>query len=202
MWRRGKVIWSPVEVEYLKKNKDQPVSQLSIALAKTKTAVTNKLKELKGIKPKTQGKQNKISRIGKRKDLGGLFLRSGWEANVARWLKHKKYTYMYEPKVFPFFGVPGQKDVKHGTINYVPDFRIDKGKDYKWLEVKGMLKASDKTRIRRFKKYYPDEFKKLVAVVGSKSTKAAKFFQEMGVPIMAYYNDLNKEFKDSIPNWE
>ncbi len=202
MWNNRKIVWSPVEVDYLKENKDRPISQLSIALAKSRNAVTRKLNELKGIKPKTQGKRNIISRIGKRKDLGGLFVRSGWEANTCRWFNHKKINYLYEPKTFPFFGIAGQKDVKHGTIHYVPDFRIEQGRTYKWVEVKGMLKSSDKTRIRRLKKYYPEEFKKLVAIVGSKSTKAAEFFKEMNVPIMAYYNDLNKEFKDSINHWE
>ena len=203
MWSRRKIVWSPVEVEYLKKNMDsERVDQLSIALAKSKNAVTNKIKELKGQKVPKKSKRKTISRIGKRKDLGNQFFRSGWEANVARWFKSKKIEYMYEPKQFPFFGIPGQKDIKHGTINYVPDFRIEEGKDYKWIEVKGMLKSSDKTRIRRFKKYYPNEFKKLEAIVGSPKTKAAIFFKEMDVPIRAYYNELNKEHKDSIKDWE
>ena len=46
-----------------------------------------------------------------------------------------------------------------------------------WIEIKGMLDSQSETAIRRFKKYYPEEFKKLKAVVGRKNTKADKFFK-------------------------
>ena len=71
-----------------------------------------------------------------------------------------------------------------------------------WVEVKGPLSRQDKTRIRRFKKYYPKEFKKLVAIVGRPGTEADKFYKEAGVPILAYYNELKKKYKDKIEHWE
>ncbi len=189
---RNKVTWSPVEIDFLKANRDTiDTNQLSLALAKSRNAVKNKLLELDGkLVVKAAGK--KRTNIGKRKDLGEFF-RSSWEANVARWLKSKALSYEFEPRVFTFEGV------KHGTVSYCPDFKLADGT---WIEVKGMLDGRDKTRVRRFKKHYPEEFKKLVAVVGSPSTSAAKFFVSMGVPILAHYNQLNKACKDTIPNWE
>lgn len=193
MWRRGPIIWSPVEVDYLKVQRNlQPIDQLAIALAKSRNAVSNKMKELDGKPVKKTGK-GKI-KIGKRKDLG-IFLRSAWEANTARWFKSQNKSFMYEPKNFIF------DKFKHGTVSYVPDFRIEGPAGYHWVEVKGMLKGSDKTRIRRFKKFYPQEFAQLVAICNP-NTESDKFFKEMGVPILAYYRDLDKTFKGVIEHWE
>ena len=188
---RGKVKWSPVEVEYLKEHRDDmPINQLTIALAKSRNAITRKLNELDG--KVTTVKRNKKSYIGKRKDLDGQFMRSRWEANVARWLNYKNRRWEYEPEVFFFDGI------KHGTVSYLPDFKVGT----LWLEVKGQLNPKGKTAVRRFKKFYPQEFKKLRAVVGRRGTQADQFFIEMGVSIMAYYNELDKKYKDTIPNWE
>jgi len=194
MWAR-KVIWSPVEIDYLKVNRDLPVNQLSLSLAKTRNAIAVKLREIDGRPYKQQGKKNKFSRIGKRKDLG-IFLRSSWESNFCRYLKHHNQSFMYEPKVFLF------ENVKHGTVSYVPDFRVESPSgDYNWIEIKGMLKSSDKTRIRRFKKLYPEDFVRLKAVCNP-NTAAEKFFLEMNVPILAHYRSLDKQYKDVIPHWE
>ncbi len=194
MFRFRTVTWSPVEETYLKSHKDEPIQQLSIALAKSNNAVKKKLYELKHGKPAPGTKKSgKRTKIGKRKDLN-LFVRSGWEANVARWIKHQGKTYKYEPEVFVF------KGIKHGTVSYCPDFYIVE--DDTWIEVKGQLMAKDRTRINRFKKLYPAEFKKLKAIVGRPSTAAAKFFQKLEVPILAYYADLDKEFSTVVKSWE
>ena len=191
MFRRGKVVWSPVEIDYLKAHRDDmTANQLSLALAKTRAALKRKLDELDG-KVVSKAKKNKKSMIGKRLDLNQFF-RSNWEANVARWFNYKNKTWEYEPKVFVF------QDIKHGTVSYCPDFKVGT----LWVEVKGYLDPKGKTAIRRFKKYYPKEFKKLRAIVGSPNTQAAKFFKEMGVPIMAYYNDLKKKHSKTIEHWE
>lgn len=79
--RFQKIIWSPVEVEYLSKHRDDPLNQLTVALSKSRNAINNKLAELDG-KP-VKGKQKKSgkgTKIGKRKDLFNTFVRSGWEA--------------------------------------------------------------------------------------------------------------------------
>lgn len=195
MFRRGPIKWSPVEVEYLKENRDTPMNQLTVALAKSRNAIKRKLDEIDGKPP--PAKKNKVSRIGKRNDICDasgkpMFFRSGWEANVARWLTHKKKTWEYEPQVFFFDGI------KSGTMSYCPDFKTPST----WIEVKGQLTGQGKTAIRRFKKYYPEEFKKLRAIVGRKNTKADKFFKELGVPVIAYMNELDKAHKNTVPHWE
>lgn len=200
---RQKIIWSPVEVDYLKAHKDDPINQLTVALSKSRNAINKKLAELRGTSPATNkksGPKNKKSNIGKRKDLG-IFLRSGWEADCLRYLKTIKIVSLveYEPTVFSFapFGV------LKGTVSYCPDFKMTfLDGTYVWIEVKGFLKRQDKTKINRFKKYFPAEFAKLRAITGSENTTATKFFKSIGVPIYAYYNDLKKEYKDKIPYWE
>ena len=188
---RGKVKWSPVEIEFLKENRETlSVNQLTIALAKSRNAIKVKLNEIDG--KVVSVKRNKKSYIGKREDLNGQFMRSRWEANVARWFNHKKKVWSYEPEVFFFDGV------KHGTVSYLPDFKVGT----LWVEVKGQLDPKGKTAVRRFKKFHPKEFKKLRAIVGRPGTQADIFFKELEVPIMAYYHELDRKFKDKIPNWE
>jgi len=191
MFNRGRVIWSPVEVDYLKLHReDMTETQLSLALAKTRAAVKRKCQGPEGKVFTT--KKNKKSVIGKRADLNQFF-RSNWEANVARWLNHRGKNWEYEPKVFSFL----EHGVKRGTVSYCPDFKVGNV----WLEVKGYLDNKGKTAIRRFKKFYPKEFKKLRAIPGSPNTQAAKFFKEMDIPIMANYNELKKKFSD-LEHWE
>lgn len=190
--RFHKVVWSPVETDYLKAHReDMSLNQLSLALAKSRNAVTRKLGELDG-KPITKAK-NKRSVIGKRLDLNQFF-RSNWEANCARWFNKQGKEWAYEPEVFSFL----DHGIKRGTVSYCPDFKVGT----LWVEVKGMLTTKGKTAIKRFKKFYPKEFKKLRAIVGRPGTKADKFFKEMGVPIMGYVNELDKKYKNTLPNWE
>jgi hypothetical protein len=196
--------WSPVELEYLKTHQNDPQGQLSIALGKSTNAVKNKLWELEHGYPKPSAKRSgKGTKIGKRVDLG-IFLRSGWEADFMRYLKHEKFEdseIEYEPQTFTYT----QFGIKHGTIHYVPDFKVQnfkKNGEYSWVEVKGFLKAEDKVKLRRFKKYYPEEFAKLVIVCGSEKTATYKFCKELGVKKIIVFNDLRKKYKDKIPNWE
>lgn len=190
--RFHKVVWSPVETDYLKAHRNNMnINQLSLALAKSRNAITRKLAELDG-KPITK-KKNRKSVIGKRADLNQFF-RSNWEANVARWFNHQGKSWSYEPKVFSFL----EHGIKRGTVSYCPDFLAGA----LWIEVKGMLDPRGKTAIKRFKRYYPKEFKKLRAIVGRPGTKADKFFKEIGVPVMAYINELEKKFKDKLEHWE
>ena len=215
MFRRAKVVWSPVEEEYLKAHPSEPLDQLCIALSKSKNAVTRKRAEQSGKAPVVTKVRKTISNIRRREDLN-LFLRSGWEANVARWLKSKGIDWEYEPETFFY------TKFKHGTVSYTPDFKVRGGlvrlsregeslpswrktkSSYSWIEVKGFLKKSYETRFRRFKKYYPEEFKKLIVIVGSKNTKAAKFFADVGVPEknIIGYNVLNKEGAKTVEFWE
>lgn len=187
---RGKVKWSPVEIDFLKKNRKKlSVNQLSLALAKSRNAINRKCDELDG-KVVAQ-KRSKRSVIGRRADLNQFF-RSNWEANAARWFNNEGIAWEYEPEVFFF------KGIKRGTVSYCPDFRLGD----EWVEVKGLLDTKGRTAIRRFKKFYPEEFKKLKAIVGRPGTAADKFFKAEGVPILAYINELDKKYRKIIANWE
>ncbi|MEK6883315.1 MAG: hypothetical protein AABY22_27050 [Nanoarchaeota archaeon] len=196
MFRFPAIKFSPCEIDWLKANRDtRSINEISLYIGKSRNAIKNKLLELDGKAPK-KGKKNKISRIGKRDDIvidnKTQFFRSSWEANVARWLIWEKKNWKFEPKVFVF------EEIKQGTVSYCPDFQLDNN----WLEIKGMLDGNSQTAIRRFKKYYPEEFAKLQTIVGRPNTKADKFFKKMGVPVIAYISDLDKKYKSVIPNWE
>lgn len=199
--RKTSIIFSPVEIEFLTSNySNLPLDQLCIALSKSRAALNRKIDEL-NLNPNSKRKQstktktkNNKSKIGKRKDLNNLFLRSGWEANILRLLNYRNQKWIYEPKTFFFEGL------KHGTVNYTPDIYLPE--EDIWIEVKGFLKTEDKVKIRRFKKYFPEESKKLRVVVGGEKTKTAEFFIKENIPIIEYYNQLNKTYKNVIPFWE
>lgn len=118
---------------------------------------------------------------GEREDLGGLYMRSRWEANVARFLDILILTgdiafWEYEPETFTY-------PVKRGIRKYTPDFRVVRtdGSHY-WLEVKGWMDKPSKIKIKRFGIHYPKE---TLLILDEKQ-----------------YKVMEKEFKDVIPNWE
>lgn len=92
---------------------------------------------------------------GKRKDLG-IYVRSTWEANYARYLNWligigeiKKWE--YEVDTFEFH------KIKKGTRFYTPDFKItNKDGSIEYHEVKGYMDKRSQTKLNRMKKYYPD----------------------------------------------
>lgn len=202
--RFNKVVWSPVEEAFLKKNKKRvALNQLTIQLAKSRNAITKKIAELEGKVPlPAVGTQSRRSYIGKRKDCNNLFFRSRWEANVYRFLKQDTdvKSIEYEPRDFLFteFGI-----VK-GTVSYTPDFRVTYcDGSFVWIEVKGGLMAQpDKTKIRRFKKYFPEEAAHLVAITPGLTSRTALFFKGEGIEVRWTYPELHKKWKDVIPNWE
>ncbi|MEE1098164.1 MAG: HIRAN domain-containing protein [Bacteroidales bacterium] len=65
----------------------------------------------------------RISKEGEREDLGNVYFRSSWEANVARVLNRRKISWQYE-----------EKSANLGDVNYLPDFVLDDGRI---IEVKG-----------------------------------------------------------------
>jgi len=193
MNRFAPIKWSPVEEDFLKKNRESiSINQLTIQLAKSRAAIKRKLDEFDGTP--IPGKKNKKSFIGKRVDLGNQYFRSKWEANVARVLNHKGIKWLYEPRVF-FFG-----EFKSGTLTYCPDFYLPDQEI--WLEVKGQITPKGKTAIRRFKKFFPEEASKLFAITGTDKTAAAKFFVEQKIPFFFLYNEIKKEFEKTLPHWE
>jgi hypothetical protein len=149
-------------------------------------------------------------KIGMREDLG-ISVRSSWEANFLRLLNStdpevhqiaKKLgiffklpqAWQYEPIAFEY------TTIKRGTRWYTPDVFLPNINI--WIELKGYLRAKDKTKIKRFNKYYPKEFEKLYTIIASPRVKAYDFFNVMGIPVLAYYNELNNKLKDKIDGWE
>lgn len=118
---------------------------------------------------------------GKRDDLGGLYVRSSWEANYARYLNWLKSIgeidrWEYEPDTFEF-------PVKRGSKFYTPDFKVWISDDvYEYHETKGYMDQKSKTKIKRMGIHYPDE--KLIVIDGDA------------------YRALAKDVKNLVKNWE
>ena len=104
----------------------------------------------------------KNTKKGRRSDLGGLYVRSSWEANYARYLNSLQEngrisSWKYEPDTFVFYGV------KRGAVCYTPDFLIIYPNGQKeYHEVKGYMTSESRTKMKRMKEYYPDVVIKLV----------------------------------------
>jgi hypothetical protein len=109
---------------------------------------------------------------GRRADLGNIFFRSKWEANVARYLNFIGARWKYESRTFEF---PN----RHGITRYKPDFELEDQGEF-W-EVKGYLDAASKTKLKRMERYYPDVKVRLI-------TKTE-------------YNEF-KKWARLIPGWE
>lgn len=94
--------------------------------------------------------------MGKREDLGGLFVRSSWEANYARYLnwlieQNEIAAWEYEPDTFWFH------EIKRGTRSYTPDFKvINNDGTVEYHEIKGWMDQKSRTALKRMAKYYPD----------------------------------------------
>lgn len=143
-----------------------------------------------------KGNAYRHTKTGYRPDID-IIARSSWEANLARVLWIHGIKFEFEPEIFTY-------PIKRGVKGYVPDFRIGhpKSKDWAWIEVKGWLDARSKTKIRRFKKYYPDDFARLIMVVSKSSTDAKDFCETLGIPVI-YYEDLRTSFKAILgTHWE
>lgn len=97
------------------------------------------------------------ARGGKRSDLDNIYFRSRWEANVARFYNFMKIKWEFEPKTFYF------KDIKRGCVSYTPDFYLPE--EDRWVEVKGWMDSKSKTKLKRFKKYFPEESARLEIIM-------------------------------------
>ena len=121
-------------------------------------------------------------RMGKREDLGGLYVRSSWEANYTRYLnwlveQEQILKWQYEADEFIF------KPIKRGCRSYLPDFKIyNLDGTIEYHEVKGWMDAKSKTKLKRMEKYYPNI--KLILIDKD-----------------AYYA-IRRDIRYMIPNWE
>jgi hypothetical protein len=139
-----------------------------------------------------RGNAYRHTKSGFREDLN-LNLRSNWEANTARIMNLYKIKFEFEPKVFNF-------PIKRGTKSYTPDFFLSESEE--WMEIKGYLDDKSKLKIKRFKKYYPEEFKKMIFVISKYSAEARAFAEEMEISNVLFYEDMKKFFVDKIKIWE
>ena len=118
---------------------------------------------------------------GTRADLG-MYLRSSWEANYARYLNFivlngqiKKWEYEVDTFVF--------HKIKRGCMSYLPDFKVfNNDGTIEYHEVKGWFDNKSKTKLSRMGKYYP-EIK--IVLIAKKE-----------------YQIIKKELSSVIKNWE
>jgi len=142
-----------------------------------------------------------VAKGGYREDLKQSF-RSKMEANVARYYKYFGELYIYEYMEFEF------KGIKRGSRFYKPDFYL--AVVNRWVEVKGWFRKTDKTKLKRFKKYYPEEFKILKFIIPDKYARdkangeMIKFLcDDLGIDFeeIISYKEIEKYGK-LIPGWE
>lgn len=143
---------------------------------------------------KTKGNPYRNTRSGARSDLDGLVVRSNWEANVIRVLKMFSIPFLFEPTIFAFPVSPAGR-----RSSYLPDIYLPKTDEY--IEVKGYLDSKGRSKLRRFKKHYPDEFAKLIVVISKNSKVNNVFFKKIGVNSILYYEHISSLYGDKV-NWE
>lgn len=116
---------------------------------------------------------------GKRPDLG-IYVRSRWEANFARYLKWmlergEIKSWRYEPITFEF-------PIKKGTRFYTPDFGVfENDNTVTYYEVKGYMTQPARTALKRMAKYHPDI---KIEIIDRDQMRSLAMFKAM------------------IPNWE
>lgn len=118
---------------------------------------------------------------GTRPDIG-IYVRSRWEANYARYLIHLKEqgtiaSWEYEPDTFEF------ARIARGNRHYTPDFKVtlpDGSVEYH--EVKGWMNDDSRVKLNRMARYYPD-------------VKIILIDQKV-------YRGLAKSMRDTLPGWE
>lgn len=154
--------WKQVDLSTLEKRK----------LKQRKTKIEN------GTLNPMKNQSNPYSRTksGKREDLNNTYFRSSWEANIARYYNYLGIKWEYEPKTFIF------QNITRGSVSYTPDFYLPD--EDKWIEVKGWMDSKSKTKLKRFEKQYPEEYKKL-QIIQQKE-----------------YSEIKRKVSMFIKNWE
>jgi len=155
-------------------------------------AIATEVIDNDGVRQRGSGNAYRYTKTGVRKDLGMSF-RSSWEANFARVLNLYKVEFDFEPTVFPF-------PIKRGTKAYTPDFFLPRNED--WIEIKGYLDDKSKIKLKRFKRYYPEEFTKLTCVIGKYSRDAKNFMSDLEVPEIIFYEDIRDNYSEYLIHWE
>ena len=143
-----------------------------------------------------------VAKGGYREDLKQFF-RSKMEANIARYYNYIKINWFYEPREYKF------EKIKRGTKYYKPDFYLAAPLRL-FVEVKGYFRPIDKTKVKRFKKYYPEEFARLKFIIPDKYSRSKsngemiKFLcgdLEIDFEKIMSYKEI-EEYSKLIPGWE
>ncbi|MDD2921536.1 MAG: BglII/BstYI family type II restriction endonuclease, partial [Anaerolineales bacterium] len=111
------------------------------------------------ISAKTSGKNNPMygrppkstktyTKSGFREDLGH-YVRSSWEADMARVFRHLGWEYQYEPQTFELVKQSGS------TITYTPDFFVPEQNTF--YEIKGWMDNVSAEKIALFHEQYPEQ---------------------------------------------
>lgn len=167
--------WTHAQIANLKKiqavfGDSLPVTQLECVLGHSPAAIRRKCDEL-GVSSHPSSPGGHRARGGHRDDLG-LYMRSGWEANYARYLRwlteHRNIAgWEHEPTEFEF-------PVKRGNRFYIPDFRVTRlNGDVEWHEVKGWMDPDSRTKLKRFARHYPNEHLVLIDAAAYRALAAA-----------------------------
>jgi len=145
-----------------------------------------------------------VAKGGYRKDLKQYF-RSKMEANIARYFNLRECEWEYEPFEYSF------DKIKRGQRYYKPDFALYyQAFYYSLYEIKGYFRPEDKTKLRRFKKYYPEDFAKLKFIIPDKYSRSkanGKMIQficdDLGIDFeeILSYKEMEK-YSSLIPGWE
>jgi len=144
-----------------------------------------------------------VAKGGYREDLKQYF-RSKMEANIARYFNLRECKWKYEPIEYFF------SKIKRGQRYYKPDFVIYYLDDHFLIEVKGFFRRNDKTKLRRFRKYYPEEFARLKFIIPDKYSRSKangemiKFLcDDLGINFeeIISYKEMEK-YSKLIPGWE
>jgi DNA-directed RNA polymerase subunit RPC12/RpoP len=97
---------------------------------------------------RTQHGRTAYSAAGFRRDLGH-YVRSSWEADFARVLRHLGVEYQYEPRRFALARPDGS------PLTYAPDFYVPESRCF--YEIKGWMDERSAEKVRLFREQYPDE---------------------------------------------
>lgn len=155
-------------------------------------SVDKQIIENDAIITRKKGNTYQYTKTGYRQDIK-MNVRSSWEANFVRILNVYKIDFEFEPTVFSF-------PIKRGTKGYTPDFLLTRNN--LWVEIKGYLDDKSKIKLKRFKRYYPQEFENLTCVISRYSNDAKSFMKELEVSSILYYEDIRDYYSEYIVNWE
>lgn len=127
-------------------------------------------------------------------------VRSGVEAKVLLWLDSLGIKWLYEAKEFRF------TEGTRGAKRYLPDIWVPNYKPNKrnglpdlglkelHIECKGRMDGRSHMQLVHFIRDFPDEAKKLVAITRRPNDPATAYYIKKGIPILAFYEDLDKEY--------